>query len=1081
MNKLLSNLDKIKSTIFHDYLYDLCSSYTPLPYNIFESIENASGEKTIRVADSNIALFKVDSCVFDKKEQLYETFGNIYNAFANRKETIAYIINRTAKETTLYFAIKTDLLSGGNELTTQNGYSLLKKAIEGNFPGTNIVDDENLEKSKVYYVDYKKLCDNSKAVSVLMGIPSDKSEKRISQGIERVINGCIPKGDADSYTIVFIAEPISHDNLIDIKTGYEELASSIYSYSERQLTFSESTSENEGYSDSDAFSLGTNKSISKTNGFNVGLNGSINTGATETTGRGWLAGLVHPIKMVSNATNIVGSVGASVGYQHSRTETEGTSETTTSTQSTNYGITIGKTEGENINEKSYPVYELIQRIEKQLERIDEFEAVGAWKYGVYVLGQNTTTTTNTANYIQSIIQGKDSYVDSSVINTYPNQYVKKMDDIRDYVMRFTHPLFVNNSDINILGNTEITISELFDKALIVTPTTYVSSLELAKTMIFPYTSVQGVSCSECAPFERNIVLKDKRYWDEDQAKKYCPTTLGKIYHMLNTEETPVDLDINELTKHTFVTGSTGSGKTTAIIGLLKSILLKKKDLNYFIVEPTKGEYAKYLGDEATVYSTNSYKGKPLRLNPFYFPYKSGSGVLVSEHIDRLVELFNVCWPMYAAMPALLKDAIERAYEEAGWDLITSNNDISEDLFPTFSDVLDQLVEIIEKTSYSADTKGDYTGALVTRVKSLTNGIMGQVFGADGLSDSDLFDHKVILDLSRVGSSETKSMIMAMAVMRLQEYHMANDTPDNTGLKHLVVLEEAHHLLKKTSTEQSSESANLQGKAVEMITNAIAEMRTYGEGFIIADQSPMLLDEAIIRNTNTKIMLSLPDYSDRELVGKSMGLNDEQIIEVAKLPQGKAVVYQNNWVSAVLCDINKFDCDNEGSKEDGQDNNSNAWNSIICDQNLTKGSIVELVMDDKMDELAAARNRIIFSNISARAKKKLIKQAESKRPFNKDEKMLAIYDLYQSDKIERLFASTEVLPISDDTQQAKDIYSQWCKALGVEELNARISAFVINVLLQLRQKIDQDVSSENCEKIYSQVYEANRDMVVNGII
>ena len=84
------------------------------------------------------------------------------------------------------------------------------------------------------------------------------------------------------------------------------------------------------------------------------------------------------------------------------------------------------------------------------------------------------------------------------------------------------------------------------------------------------------------------------------------------------------------------------------------------------------------------------------------------------------------------------------------------------------------------------------------------------------------------------------------------------------------------------------------------------MRTYGEGFIIADQSPDLLDEAVIRNTNTKIVLRLPNKSDRELVGTSMALSDDQITELAKLPKGVAAVYQNDWIEAVLCSFQKFE-------------------------------------------------------------------------------------------------------------------------------------------------------------------------------
>lgn len=129
---------------------------------------------------------------------------------------------------------------------------------------------------------------------------------------------------------------------------------------------------------------------------------------------------------------------------------------------------------------------------------------------------------------------------------------------------------------------------------------------------------------------------------------------------------------------------------------------------------------------------------------------------------------------------------------------------------------------------------------------------------------------MIIDLSRIGSSETKSLLMGILVLKLQEYRMSQ-AEMNSSLRHLTVLEEAHNLLKRTSTEQSSESSNLLGKSVEMLANAIAEMRTYGEGFIIADQAPGLLDLSVIRNTNTKIIMRLPDFSDRELVGRSANL------------------------------------------------------------------------------------------------------------------------------------------------------------------------------------------------------------------
>ena len=103
--------------------------------------------------------------------------------------------------------------------------------------------------------------------------------------------------------------------------------------------------------------------------------------------------------------------------------------------------------------------------------------------------------------------------------------------------------------------------------------------------------------------------------------------------------------------------------------------------------------------------------------------------------------------------------------------------------------------------------------MLTRIESLTNGINGLIFSQEELSNHQLFNSNVIVDLSRVGSSETKSLIMGILVLKLQEYRMSQ-ADMNSSLRHLTVLEEAHNLLKRTSTEQVSESSNLIGKVLK---------------------------------------------------------------------------------------------------------------------------------------------------------------------------------------------------------------------------------------------------------------------------
>jgi len=516
----------------------------------------------------------------------------------------------------------------------------------------------------------------------------------------------------------------------------------------------------------------------------------------------------------------------------------------------------------------------------------ESENYGVFATAAYFLGATPMVTKMAASSYKGLINGNCTHVESAHINSWQESF--QVNAIKSYLRKLQHPMF------------------LFDEQNYVTPASIVSGKELAVQMGLPQKSIPGVSVIETAAFGRNIEMGDKKH------RRLID--IGNLYHMGREEEgadgkLPVKLDLDSLTMHTFITGSTGSGKSNAIYSILEKILEKNGDrpkdkVTFMVIEPAKGEYKDKFGHrkDVKVYGTNAKKMDLLRINPFSFP----EDIHVLEHIDKLIEIFNVCWPMYAAMPAVLKDAVERAYINAGWDLNESEckykNGKGVPLYPCFADVLLQINVVMNESQYSADSKGDYTGALCTRIKSLTNGLYGKIFSANELSVEELFDSNVVVDLSRVGSVETKALIMGLLIMKMQEYRMSSGCENNSGLRHVTVLEEAHNLLKRTSTEQSSDSSNLLGKSVEMLANSIAEMRTYGEGFIIADQAPGLLDMAVIRNTNTKIILRLPDMSDRELVGKAASLNDNQILELSKLQVGVAAIYQNNWLEPVLCHI-----------------------------------------------------------------------------------------------------------------------------------------------------------------------------------
>lgn len=331
-----------------------------------------------------------------------------------------------------------------------------------------------------------------------------------------------------------------------------------------------------------------------------------------------------------------------------------------------------------------------------------------------------------------------------------------------------------------------------------------------------------------------------------------------------------------------------------------------------VIEPAKGEYKQVFGGlkGIRIFNTDPNVYKLLRINPFQFP----ENLHVLTHIEKLIQIFNASWALYAAMPAILKDAVVQAYVKCGWDVMNSVwiEGVSDHKYPVFKDVLDILPVIINNSDYSAESKGNYNGALLTRVQSMTTGITSLIFGrSEGVSDSILFDSNVVIDLSDIGSEETVALLMGVLIMKLGEYRQSvrkagNGSGRDLSLNHVTVLEEAHNLLKRTNKEQGQEGANIVGKSVEMISNSIKEMRTYGEGFIIIDQSPMAVDTSAIENTSTKIIMNTPAKDACEELSSALSLNEEQSRELSRLGTGIAAVLQKGWLTPVLMKVDMWD-------------------------------------------------------------------------------------------------------------------------------------------------------------------------------
>lgn len=949
MEELANQLTLADHLVYKKYLPELQN------YPLVEPSEEMKRTLDVKTC---IKLFQMKKLTLKKGEDMLQKLSTVYHSSMALGCSLAVMVDVPADgaPADIYLGVRQN--PGRQSIDNRDlaiSGDAIEKGMKSNFPGSEVQELHQEEIDALLEDDNGSFGSAQSAIASVSCVAAlrDKSkteDKAFIQGIERFIDAM----DGDAYTALFLAEPVTEETQAGIRNGYEELYSALSPF--RKTTWSYTENESHAVMEtfcsgtSDTVTDGTSSGFSDEQGRNTGFNfnAGMNQGTTNTIGQshavtrlrlpskrtmvgvaagasilalgavaasavfppagaaivsaastvgaavkaGPLFGAVVPMvaghETNGTAWSTARSIGKSLGFGMSRgyntAHTDSSTVERSNAHSTNEQHSNGTTDThgtartQQIEVCNKAVEELLTRIDEQIKRTKESEDYGCYSCAAYFLSSRPSKALLAANTYRSLMIGEGSSVESGAVNLWQDR--ASVTAMREYLKRFTHPVFARQ------------LWENEADSLFYTAGTLVSGRELPMHLGLPTRSVHGLPIIEHAEFGRNV--PDEAMPDEDKMN------LGKIYHMGKSESAELILNRQAMASHTFITGSTGTGKSNAVYHLLDEIT-KNGQTTFLVVEPAKGEYKNVFGNctDVQVFGTNPRETPLLRMNPFAFP----ENIHILEHIDRLVEIFNACWPMYAAMPAVLKDAIERSYQKVGWDL--RNSESEKGIFPTFFDLLDILPGVIEESHYSKDTQSDYVGALCTRVKSLTNGIYGSVLCAeDALTDEALFDRNVIVDLSRVGSMETKSLLMGILVMKLQEYRMCSSGM-NSRLRHVTVLEEAHNLLRKTSAEQSQEGANLQGKSVEMLANAIAEMRTYGEGFIIADQAPGLLDMSVIRNTNTKIILRLPDEEDRKLVGKSAALKEAQIDELSKLPLGVAAVYQNEWPEAVLCKIEAY--------------------------------------------------------------------------------------------------------------------------------------------------------------------------------
>jgi hypothetical protein len=342
-----------------------------------------------------------------------------------------------------------------------------------------------------------------------------------------------------------------------------------------------------------------------------------------------------------------------------------------------------------------------------------------------------------------------------------------------------------------------------------------------------------------------------------------------------------------LNRHAFITGATGSGKSQTVRHMLEQ--LTGIGIPWLAIEPVKSEYAAMAGRIAenghiTVINPSDPAAVPLSVNPL----EPEPGYPVQAHIDMVRALFLAAFDAREPFPQIISQALQRAYEDCGWDPVTGAGRPgarAAPAVPTLAQLQRAALGVIGDVGYGRELQADVRGFVDVRLRSLRTGSAGRFFEGGHPADiAELLRRNVVLAIEDVANDEDKAFLIGTLIIRLVEHlRMRARTAPADGLTHVIVIEEAHRLLRA-----SREGAS--GHAVELFASLLAEIRAYGEGIMVVEQIPAKLLPDVIKNTALKVLHRLPAHDDREVVGAAMNLDADQSRQVVSLRPGVAAVF-----------------------------------------------------------------------------------------------------------------------------------------------------------------------------------------------
>lgn len=351
-----------------------------------------------------------------------------------------------------------------------------------------------------------------------------------------------------------------------------------------------------------------------------------------------------------------------------------------------------------------------------------------------------------------------------------------------------------------------------------------------------------------------------------------PCTSGARVSIGTYEGTNVaaSIGVSDFEGHAFVTGTTGSGKSTTVHKLLADMWNQHR-IPFLVLDPVKDDYsevsAHFSGGLQVV------RGADLHLNLL----EAWPGENSRDHIARVASAFRGAFSMPSPTPYVVTQLFDRVAmlpsEGAGMSLF---------------DVRDMVPSLISSLGYAPEQESNIRAALMTRLNLLLAPTRAHRFSWPDSSMVDrLFTQPTVVTLSDLADDEERSFVVLL--LTLATWARARNRTVTRPVEHLLVLEEAHRILPEVNEHiADQESGSARQVSAAMLSAMMAEVRSYGEQIIVIDQSPSRVSSDVSRNTNLKIVHRIVHPEDQRQVAGVLGLSQDNSPLIGLLERGEVI-------------------------------------------------------------------------------------------------------------------------------------------------------------------------------------------------